>query len=145
MSWRDVPEKVWGFVEEMVNNPNDEDTRKIASDFLDECGLAEFAKHCRDGRPAPGELQDYDWEQAFGYAGGRQISLYSSTPCNHGTPSTAKPGDDTPCVVFDTGMVKAVYHSDPGANDGPSWLCVGELWDGRFFALKAGCDYTGWD
>ncbi len=32
-----------------------------------------------------------------------------------------------------------------GENDGPDWLLFGQLKDGRFFFLSAGCDYTGWD
>ncbi len=32
-----------------------------------------------------------------------------------------------------------------GENDGPDWLVCGKLNDGRFFMLRAGCDYTGWD
>jgi hypothetical protein len=31
-----------------------------------------------------------------------------------------------------------------GFNDGPDWLCYGRLRDGRYFFVKAGCDYTGW-
>lgn len=32
-----------------------------------------------------------------------------------------------------------------GENDGPDWIAVMRLKDGRFAFLTAGCDYTGWD
>lgn len=41
-------------------------------------------------------------------------------------------------------VVKIIAIAD-GENDGPCWLGVFVLWDGRFAALRAGCGYTGWD
>lgn len=31
-----------------------------------------------------------------------------------------------------------------GENEGPNWLATGRLYDGRWFAVSSGCDYTGW-
>ena len=31
-----------------------------------------------------------------------------------------------------------------GDNDGPDWLLVAKLKDGRYGAVSAGCDYSGW-
>lgn len=42
-------------------------------------------------------------------------------------------------------FVKRVVCADEGCNDGPSWICVAELDDGRYVIVDAGCDYTGWD
>lgn len=46
---------------------------------------------------------------------------------------------------FDIPDVAEVIGIDPGENNGPDWLVTGRLYDGRWFALKAGCCYTGWD
>lgn len=59
--------------------------------------------------------QDYDWKEAFGFA------------------------------PFDMDEVATIISSDEGYNDGDSWVCVGQLKDGRYFFLTAWCDYTGWD
>lgn len=32
-----------------------------------------------------------------------------------------------------------------GENDGPDWLCIAKLDDGKYATMRAGCDYTGWD
>jgi hypothetical protein len=71
--------------------------------------------------------EDYDWKEAFTYA----PNVRTATGC-------AKD-------VFGIEDVAEVIKAEPGENDGPSWLMVGKLKDGRFFFLEAGCDYTGWD
>lgn len=40
--------------------------------------------------------------------------------------------------------VEEVIASVDGANDESNWVMVGQLKDGRFFKIAAGCDYTGW-
>lgn len=57
----------------------------------------------------------YDWQEAFKYAKGFLR-------------------DD---VVEILGLVN-------GYNDGDEWVAVFRLADGRYAALMAGCDYTGW-
>jgi hypothetical protein len=37
-----------------------------------------------------------------------------------------------------------IVAADLGERDEKNWLIVGELKDGRFFSITAGCDYTGW-
>lgn len=46
---------------------------------------------------------------------------------------------------FTFGDVARVIAYADGENDGPSWLVVLELADGRYVFADASCDYTGWD
>ncbi len=71
--------------------------------------------------------QDYDWKEAFEFGG----NIRTATNC-----------DPHP---FNYNDLSLVLHADEGMNDGPSWIMVGQLKDGRFFFLEAWCDYTGWD
>lgn len=59
---------------------------------------------------------DYSWQQAFSYAEG-----------------------------FGIPDVWVVLNAVEGENDGDDWIIWGLLKNGKFFYLKAGCDYTGWD
>ncbi len=58
---------------------------------------------------------DYDWQNALAYA------------------------------PFGIADIAEVIHITEGENDGPSWVGVFRLNDGRFGCVDAGCDYTGWD
>lgn len=69
----------------------------------------------------------YDWQQAFLYAS----TIRTATKCSK--------------EPFGIDDVSRILKFVEGENDGPSWLMVGKLKDGRFFFLDAGCDYTGWD
>lgn len=60
--------------------------------------------------------ESYDWTEAFSYANGFGI-------------------DD----------VAEIRNAAEGENDGDDWIIWGRLKDGRWFYLRAGCDYTGWD
>lgn len=62
------------------------------------------------------ELDTYDWREAFVYA--------------------------DPYTIED--VVKIIV-KDEGENDGPDWIGIFEVSDGKFILLRAGCDYTGWD
>lgn len=90
------------------------------------------------------ELNDNDWREAFGYAGepetevARQRRDVSVTRCE-GAPATVS------VAPFTREDVSTVIALEPGENDGPSWIGVFRLADGRFAFLSAGCDYTGWD
>ena len=91
------------------------------------------------------ELKDYDWAEAFAYAGdpGDDDSWggsYGSADIRTHPGSGVKNLDP-----FTREDVVKIYHLIRGYNDGPTWICVGKLKDGRFFVLEAGCDYTGWD
>lgn len=70
---------------------------------------------------------DYDWKEAFSYA----TNIRTATGC-----------EASPFGIDD---VDQIINFSTGENDGPSWIMVGKLKDGRFFFLSAGCDYTGWD
>ena len=69
----------------------------------------------------------YDWQSAFEYAS----IIRTASECS-------KDG-------FGMHDVAEVLAWSEGENDGPSWMMVGKLNDGRYFFLDAGCDYTGWD
>lgn len=90
------------------------------------------------GYAIPTELEGYDWAEAFAYAG----EMFREGEANV---SPALPTSNVPLTPFSRWDVVRVVASSEGENDGPNWLCCGELRDGRFFALDAGCDYTGWD
>lgn len=82
----------------------------------------------------------YDWREAFGYAGEPETcaARYNGGP-------DVQSMDDAASTPFDLSDVAHIEHHAEGENDGPSWIAVGRLNDGRFFYLSAGCDYTGWD
>lgn len=79
----------------------------------------------------------YDWREAFAYAGGGG--------CGEPNVKRAAPHIEVSEAPFGRDQVVEVIAARPGENDGPNWVCVGRLADGRWFALDAGCDYTGWD
>ncbi len=60
-------------------------------------------------------LDDYDWREAFDYA------------------------------TYDREQVAEVLYADDGDNDGPAWIGLFKMCDGKFMGLNAWCDYTGWD
>ena len=73
------------------------------------------------------ELNDYNWENVFGYA--------SPSKCVD---------DGVNTESFDREDVKEIIGLENGENDGDSWVGLFELFDGRFACLRASCDYTGW-
>ncbi len=83
--------------------------------------------------PNPGVLSvldTYDWQQAFEYAS---------------SPDRPPHDNNTSRDGFAREDVEAIHWMSEGENDGPDWLIGGQLRDGRWFFLAAGCDYTGWD
>jgi len=87
------------------------------------------------------ELEDSDWRQAFKYAGEWAGAGSDSTSCPRIAGSLPDAPDAAPATRAD---VKRVIAMDEGDNEGPDWVGVFELWDGRFLYVEAGCDYTGW-
>lgn len=71
--------------------------------------------------------ESYNWCEAFGFA----HNIRTATGCSSDG--------------FDINDVAEVINESEGENDGPSWMMVGKLNDGRYFFLDAWCDYTGWD
>lgn len=83
--------------------------------------------------------EDHDWKDAFGFASGANAQGDAADI------RTAAPGDDVSLDPFGIDDVAEVFAAVEGENDGPDWLAWGKLKDGRYFSLRAGCDYTGWD
>lgn len=82
------------------------------------------------------ELNNCDWAEAFAYAGGDGIG----DPC-----IDAVMGDtEVSLSPFSRDDVVEIIGMSEGDYDGPDWLGVFRLQDGRFAFLEAGCDYTGW-
>lgn len=73
----------------------------------------------------------YDWQKAFEVACRDRIE---SVP----------PGTTHRTAPFATSDVAEVIAYADGENDGDEWVGVFRLYDGRFVAVVAGCDYTGW-
>ncbi len=72
---------------------------------------------------------DYDWRAAFQEAfNGGYRSFHDDD------------GDIGPIAG-----VLEILACTPGDNDGPNWLAVVFMADGRYAYVSAGCDYTGWD
>ena len=109
----------------------------------------------RAGLPpeVPEELTGYDWDEAFGVAGD-ELGTGGNFRAKE-TPNFAfkynsadiRPAKETKVSLapFDRRDIKKLIAYADGKNDGPEWIALMELWDGRFAYLEAGCDYTGWD
>ena len=87
------------------------------------------------------ELNVCDWQKAFEYAGEENGYWTDGSP----NIRPAIPNSSISLDIFTREDVTVIYHIEEGENDGPNWICIGKLKDGRYFSLEAGCDYTGWD
>jgi hypothetical protein len=85
------------------------------------------------------ENDEYDWQEVFAIAG--DPAGGSNLP----DLQTVPPGAETSHTHFGRSDVALVEWMELGENDGPDWLIGGQLRDGRWFFIAAGCDYTGWD
>lgn len=85
------------------------------------------------------ELDDYNWKEVFSAAGvetgSNGIDLTRAIPTD--TVTSLEP--------FGCDDVAEILHKEEGDNDGPDWIIVVKLKDGRFAYLEGGCDCTGWD
>jgi len=91
----------------------------------------------------PLDPNDYDWQHAFECCGPPEDGEYGF---NSPDVRRAHPQDTaTSLAPFQRSDVELISAYSEGENDGPEWLCMGKLKDGRWFVLSAGCDYTGWD
>lgn len=88
-----------------------------------------------------GDDQYSDWAYVFQCVGPAEGEMYA---CNEPRVSAAL-GSVASIEPFQRKDVARVIATREGENDGPDWLCVVELKDGRFAFVSAGCDYTGWD
>lgn len=84
---------------------------------------------------------DYNWREAFGYAGGPNADSNSAGSI----PEAAPLGANVSIAPFGLDDVAEVFAASDGENDERDWVCYGRLIDGRYFSLAAWCDYTGWD
>jgi hypothetical protein len=109
----------------------------VLMDWLREHGYVRYADHLQSGPIVP-VIQGSNWQQAFGYAGEPDVDPKPSLSCAH-------PDDQVPLVPFTRQDVCKVHYFVEGISDETDWLCAGELFDGRFFFLRAWCDLTGWD
>lgn len=80
--------------------------------------------------------QSYDWEEVFGEGSGGNCTN-ETDPC----PPDAKIDTSPPKRADVTEIIAAVN----GDNEGPDWIGVFRLKDGRYLVAQGGCDYTGWD
>lgn len=86
-------------------------------------------------------LDTYDWQMAFECCSPPEKDGYG-----YNTPDIRSvPGPEVSLAPFQRKDVAEVVALAEGENDLDEWLLVGRLHDGRWFALRAGCDYTGWD
>lgn len=76
----------------------------------------------------PKELADWDWEHIFDHY----------TNPTHVRTKTAR-GES-----YKRTDVAKVVAAEDGANDGPEWVGLFKMRDGKWLAVRAGCDYTGW-
>lgn len=83
-------------------------------------------------------LNDFDWRQVFGYAGEENTFAWETN---------VRPAFNSEVSLesFSREDVAHVVAYSEGENDGPAWLILGTLKDGRHFFIEASCDYTGWD
>ena len=84
----------------------------------------------------PDLLTDYDWSEVFGEGTGGN--------CN-GTIQVVPPGAAVDSSGISREMVAEVIATVNGENDGPDWVGLFRLNDGRYLVAEGGCDYTGWD
>jgi len=87
-------------------------------------------------------LDDYDWGQAFQYAGEVDEESYYD---NGEASISSAAGEQCDTSSFSRSDVVEIYGYQVGENDEQNWKMAGLLCDGRHFFLSAGCDYTGWD
>lgn len=95
------------------------------------------------------ELDTYDWREAFAFCG-------ETSPPGMKWPEPYNAPQNPTHVQFHSGPrvsiepvsredVVEIIAMEDGENDQMDWVGVFKLKDGRYLALEAGCDYTGWD
>ena len=94
---------------------------------------------------------DYNWFQTLCLAGHKQDicdtttdnnSRYNSCYNKANISAIEKTTHATPFCVH---MISQLIAKSSGEYDSSNWIILGQLYDGRYFAITAGCDYTGWD
>jgi hypothetical protein len=85
---------------------------------------------------------DCDWQAVFEFASGG--SNHTDGNASGSSPSACV-GDMVSCEPFNEHDVATIIGCSEGEQDESEWLIAGQLVDGRWFFIEAGCDYTGWD
>ncbi len=75
-------------------------------------------------------LDSYDWASAIEVA------------CRDGINPVI--GSNTRTNPFTVTDIAKVFGCVNGENDESHWIAIVQLHDGRFVAIRAWCDYTGW-
>jgi uncharacterized protein (TIGR02996 family) len=138
------------FLRAVEKNPGDETVRLVFADWLDEHGdeltACVVRMQVRHGLPFATKpvrdvelknlADDYDWGEVFGEGTGGNCSPKADA-CPPGAAI-----DLTPPRRADVVEVLAAIN---GENDGPDWIGLFRMNDGRIVVASGGCDYTGWD
>lgn len=74
-------------------------------------------------------LDSYDWRYIFD---------------EYGPPDPPVHGYEVSLAPVERTDVEKIHYLIEGENDGPDWVGVFSLKDGRFLVDRGGCDYTGW-
>lgn len=83
------------------------------------------------------QLDNYDWAEVFGEGGGGN--------CTAILPNIQPPFSSVSAATFSREDVAEIFQMQDGERDEKEWIIYGQLKDGRYFAARGGCDYTGWD
>ena len=78
------------------------------------------------------ELDNYDWQEAFGFAGEAGTC---ASPSDKDVQSVDPKANPDP---FDRESVVKIYAMEEGENDEAPWRIYGKLKDGRYFYLEGG-------
>lgn len=121
--------------------PEEDTVRGALADWLDENGRPGEAKMWRRRPVKEISLEDlpndYDWKEVFGEGtGGNTDKALDRCP-----PMSDVSIDSVPMLSDVVEVIAAVN----GENEGPDWVGVFRLRDGRILLANGGCDYTGWD
>lgn len=83
------------------------------------------------------QLDSDDWAEVFGEGTGGN--------CTAIKPQPQPPSYSGSVETFNREDVSEIFKMEDGENDEKDWIIYGRLKDGRYFAARGGCDYTGWD
>ncbi len=81
-------------------------------------------------------LEDGNWAEVFADENSGNVDK---------TTSAVPPGCGVDCTPPSRTDVAEVVAAANGDNDGPNWIGVFRLHDGRWLVASGGCDATGWD
>ncbi len=84
-------------------------------------------------------LENFDWDEVFKYCGTNSEYSGAVKP-----PQPTPPGSNIADIPFSREDVAEILHIVNGENDESDWAAVFKLKDGRYAAVEAWCDYTGW-